>query len=79
MRRPNTGIYCLMPDPGVDWNTRPAIVAPEWNQSAGTDLRAHPAATARFSGCVEPEYEVVTVSGVPPAFANNVAFTIIVP
>lgn len=79
VRRPATGIYCLLPaaGSGLDWDTRPAIVSAEWNNSAGFDLNAHAAATSRFGGCVAPEYQVVTTSA--DAFANNTAFTIIVP
>ncbi len=77
--RPSTGIYCLTPAAGVDISSSPPIVSPEWNNSSGTDLNVAAAATFLFSGCTAGQVEIVTLSGSPRAFANNVAFTVLIP
>ena len=73
--RPITGGYCLTA-PGFSPATTVAMAVPEWNNSSGTDLRVHVAATNQTFICAAGQYAVVTTSGSPPVLANNVAFII---
>jgi hypothetical protein len=78
VRRPQTGVYCLMPAAGISWATNPAVVSPEWNNSNTLDVKAFPAATNN-GNCLPQEYPVYTLHGTPPVMSDIVAFTVIVP
>jgi hypothetical protein len=72
--RPDTGIYCLTPSPGINLTGRTVVAAPEWGLSQGFDFVTLWYADA--ADCTAGDIEVLTYDG--GVLANSAAFSVYV-
>jgi hypothetical protein len=72
---PQTGVYCLTPDPSIDVSTAVTMVTVEWYHSSGYDLLAQ--VSLPVNVCPAGTFEVKTYDTAGTA-SSSVAFVFMV-